>query len=93
LSDKEKNDPSIYIRIPHVVTVRKTFYTNNINNIEDLNKPPYSSTLDNGPFLQYFILRPTFLMLYSSEYQLNLMRKYQKNDQIYVDGTFHCVPP
>jgi hypothetical protein len=32
-------------------------------------------------------------MLYASQFQLNMLRQYRYPDQLYVDGTFKCVPP
>jgi hypothetical protein len=71
----------------------KQFYTPNIIDVEQLNQPPLSSTLDHGDYLQVFYLRPSFLMLYASQFQLNMLRQYRYPDQLYVDGTFKCVPP
>jgi len=93
LKEEEKNNPTLFILPKHVKKIQRSLYTEKIDSIEDLNKPPYSSTLDHGEFLQIFTVQPCFLLLYASEFQLNLLRQYEKPDQLYVDGTFRCVPP
>jgi hypothetical protein len=67
-----------FITKRHVQAIQKQFYTPNIIDVEQLNQPP---------------LRPSFLMLYASQFQLNMLRQYRYPDQLYVDGTFKCVPP
>jgi len=52
----------------------------------------YANTKDNQQLLRALVLRPSFLFLHASEYQLNLLRKYKVPDQLYVDGTFRIVP-
>jgi len=76
-----------FIKPEDVRNIKKSIYRPIIGEIEDFLKPEYSKTLDSQQFLQVLHLYPSFLFLYSSEYQLNIFRKYAFLDQLYVDGT------
>lgn len=76
-----------------VQEMKNKFYTERINCLQDFYIRPDLSQNSNGEqFVRWVHGFPYFLLIWSSNYQMNILKSVTKDDQMYIDGTFDICP-
>ncbi|KAG2379031.1 hypothetical protein C9374_007669 [Naegleria lovaniensis] len=93
LSKEELRDHRLIITKEDVKEMKKKFYTERIECLQDLyTRQDLSCTKSQDQFVRWVQGFPHFLLIYGSNYQINILKEVTEEDQIYVDGTFDVCP-
>ncbi|KAG2388305.1 hypothetical protein C9374_000469 [Naegleria lovaniensis] len=93
LSKEELRDHRLIITKEDVKEMKKKFYTERIECLQDLYiRQDLSCTKSQDQFVRWVQGFPHFLLIYGSNYQINILKEVTEEDQIYIDGTFDVCP-
>lgn len=93
LTKEELHQANKIITTEDVQDMKKKFYSERITCLQDLYiRPDLAQTKSEDQFVRIVHGFPVFLIVYASNYQMNLLKSITHEDQIYVDGTFDFCP-
>jgi hypothetical protein len=90
----DSDNLSCYVFPEQVLQAKEKFvYSSVIQDLSELYiRSDLRQTLKGQEFLQYKLDYPVFMMLYSAEWQIELLKSVTTEDQLFLDGTFKVCP-
>jgi len=93
LPDDKKDNPRYVITEEDVSQMKRKFYSERIYCLQDIySRSDVAQTKNGEQFVRWVQGFPHFLLVFASNYQLNLLKSVTMEDQLYVDGTFDICP-